>query len=203
MWLNRLQWSAWPWPQKVTVTLCLPVLQQGSLETWSYTRFCQNHPQQAAAAQSPHFSTLLQYHLLFTHNWLIPEWNTMKRNMTRPRNIRWEPRKSCGSLRKWPCEAAGKCLRHTQRPGEFLSSPKASQCPDLTAGLGQSLQPGPAVGRSGFLTNGGLAWSQQQISPSTWAGWNTQVEMDHVTSNPGGNELTENPGCLDTAIIFP
>lgn len=28
-WLNRLQWSTRPWPQKVTATLCPPALQQG------------------------------------------------------------------------------------------------------------------------------------------------------------------------------
>lgn len=46
MWLNRLQWSTRPWPQKVTATSCPPALQQGLLETWPYTRFRQKQPQQ-------------------------------------------------------------------------------------------------------------------------------------------------------------
>ena len=45
MWLHRLQWSTRPWPQKVTATSCPPALQQGSLETWPYTRFRQKQPQ--------------------------------------------------------------------------------------------------------------------------------------------------------------
>lgn len=46
MWLNRLQWSTRPWPQKVTATSCPPALQQGLLETWPDTRFRQKQPQQ-------------------------------------------------------------------------------------------------------------------------------------------------------------
>lgn len=37
-------------------------------------------------------SFLLQHYLFFSHNLLIPKWNTIKRNMIRLRNIQWEPK---------------------------------------------------------------------------------------------------------------
>lgn len=90
------------------------------LETQSCTRLGQNHQEQSWIIRllKVHASSiLLQYCLLFTHNWLIPAWNIIERNRTRPRNIRWEPRQICRSLRNLLCRALGKCLPHKGTEG--------------------------------------------------------------------------------------